>query len=198
MSVRTSPTGRLVLAALAATMALVACGGDGSESRSPTPVGTPENPAVAKSSPGGGEPTQERPPARGRTDSPSYDDIVKSQRRKPRERFTPCNLVTKTQAQAILGAAVLQPQEAPQGPTCIYRTRTASKFVTVAVQSAQMADLKRHLRGVQRVQVGSRVAYCGKAGQPVLHVPLGGSRVLSISAACETARRFASTALARL
>lgn len=185
-----------VLFAVPAPVLLAACGSDAQSSG--RPVGTPENPAVGQRLPGGGEPTEASAPRRGTAQTPSYDGVVKSQKRRPRERFTPCNLVTKTQARAILGAAVHEPSEAPQGPTCIYRTGTGSNFVTLALQSADMADLKRHLRGVKRVEVSSRVAYCGKVGQPVLYVPLSGGRVLSIFASCKTAQQFASIALSRL
>ena len=182
-----------VLVAAAPAVLLAACGGESRSSE--RPVGTPENPAVAQPFPGGGEPAA-RPRSRRETSpTPSFDRVVESQKRRPRKRFSPCNLVTSKQAREILGAAVLQPREAPQGPTCIYRTRSGERFVTLAVQSAAIADLRRHLRRAQRFEVGSRRAYCGTLGQPVLHVALGGGRVLTVAAPCDTARRFAATAL---
>lgn len=184
----------LLMAATAVSVA--ACGGDPEPSGGP--AGSPENPAIAQPAPGGGEPTERSRPRPETGRDPGYDAIVTRQRRRPRERFTPCNLVTRSQARAILGAAVLQPREAPQGPTCIYRTRASTQFVTLAVQPGEIRQLTRHLRRMQRFEIASRRAYCGTLGQPVLYVALGGRRVLSVSAPCDTARRFASTALSRL
>ena len=186
-----------LICVVAAPVTVAACGNE--ERRpSPGPVGSPQNPVAARAAPGATEPSGRAARESGAAAHPSYDRIVGSQERRPRERLSPCNLVTKTQAQAILGASILPPREALQGPTCIYETRRPAKFVTMAVQSADIAALKPQLRRVQPVTIAAKRGYCGRLGQPVLYVPLGGSRVLTIAAECGTAQRFAKTALPRL
>jgi len=106
--------------------------------------------------------------------------------------------VTKAQAGAILGAAMREPFEAPQGPTCIYRTRSGKGFVSVAVQATDIRKLAPRLRLRQRVAVSSRVGYCGTYGQPMLYLPLSRGRVLSVSGHCAVAKRFALKAVRRL
>ena len=70
-----------------------------------------------------GEPSQAQAPAA--TVRPGYKTLVERQTAKPQERFTPCNLVTRSEAQRILRKPVQAPYEAPQGPTCLYRPRAA-------------------------------------------------------------------------
>jgi hypothetical protein len=48
------------------------------------------------------------------------------------------------------------------------------------------------------VSVADRQAYCGVHGAPMLYLPLAQGRVLSVSAQCDVAKRFASTAVPRL
>src|SRR4051812_47711932 len=131
-------------------------------------------------------------------DQPGYQKLVERQGHKPRSRFTPCNLVTKAQAGAIVGAPLQDPLEAPQGPTCIYRSQDGKSFVTLAVQSLQFSKLKRQMHKRQKVDVSNRTAFCGMLGQPMLYVSLSGSRVLSVAAPCKVARQFAATAVRRL
>ena len=89
--------------------------------------------------------------------------------------------------------------EAPQGPTCIYRSKAAKRFVTVAVQSADFAkQIEPRLHQASSFSVGSRTAYCGQHGQQMLYVPLSGDRVLAIAAPCPMAKRFAAQALRQL
>ena len=89
-------------------------------------------------------------------------------------------------------ASQVPPIEAPQGPTCIYRTNTKAntRFVTVAVQSLNLATVKRAIQGdapdhrplmrfrCVRRTVGSPTAYiCGgvlrRAGSMGLMRPMG-------------------------
>jgi hypothetical protein len=189
----------LCLTALATIgAALTACGGS-----SPTPPapGSPEKPLVAEQTRlGGVDATGRSNEAAGSVSQakPGYDALVKKQPRHPRSRFTPCNLVTVAQARAIIGAPMLDPVEAPQGPTCIYRTRNGKSFVSVAVQANDFNKLKPRLRLRQRVAVANRTAYCGTYGQPMLYVPLSGGRVLSIAAHCAIAKQFAIRAVRQL
>jgi hypothetical protein len=135
---------------------------------------------------------------RGSGKGPGYKDLVDSQQRKPQSRFTPCNLVTKAQARAIVGAPVRDPLEAPQGPTCIYRTAKGKGFITVAVQSVSFKKLRPRLHQPRRIKVSTRTAYCGQYGQAMLYVPLSRGRVLSVAGPCPVARQFAAAAVQRV
>ena len=126
---------------------------------------------------------------------PGYDALVERQSSKPRSRFTPCNLVTRAQARAILGAPVLAPVEASQGPTCIYRTREGGGFVCVTVQRTPFERIEPRLRQRRRIDVAGRAAYCGTYGQPMLYVPLARGRLLTIAGRCDVARGFAAKAV---
>jgi hypothetical protein len=110
----------------------------------------------------------------------------------------PCSLVTKTQAAAIVGGSILEPLEAPQGPTCIYQTKSGKPYVTLAVQTVDFAKLRKQIRDERAVAIASRTAYCGTYGKPMLFLPVSGGRVLSITAPCSMAQRFAAKAAAHL
>jgi hypothetical protein len=191
----------LALAAALATAATAvsACGGGSSPPPAP---GSPEKPLVAKQpTPGGGTAggrSNEAAAPRANAKTPGYDALLESQSRHPRSRFTPCNLVTEKQAQAILGAPMQDPVEAAQGPTCIYRSKNGRSFVTLAVQSLDFKTVKPRLRLPHRVTVGGRTAYCGTYGQPMLYVPLSGGRVLSVAGRCAIATQFARRAVRQL
>lgn len=189
----------LTLAALATVAAaLSACGAGHS---TPAAPGSPQKPLVAEQTRLGGAAASGRSnegAASAAQAKPGYDALLKKQPRHPRTRFTPCNLVTAAQATAIVGAPIREPVEAPQGPTCIYRTRNGKSFVSVAVQMSDFKKLKPHLRLRQRVAVSDRTAYCGTYGQPMLYVPLSGGRVLSVAAHCSIAKQFAIRAVRQL
>jgi hypothetical protein len=110
----------------------------------------------------------------------------------------PCALVSKAQAQAIVGAPIATPQEAPMGPTCIYQRRGGGDLITVAVESLEFAKIRSKLRGRMRATLGGRTAYCGNYGHPTTFVPLTKSKVLNVSAPCAVGTRFAEQALRRL
>jgi hypothetical protein len=129
---------------------------------------------------------------------PGYQGVVAGGSRKPTSRLTPCSLVTKSQAEAIIGTTILVPLEATQGPTCIYRTKSGKSFVTVAVQRENFKKIRPQIRQPERFSIASRTAYCGTFGQPMLYMPLSGGRVLSIAAPCDTAREFAIRAISQL
>jgi hypothetical protein len=194
----------LALAALvAAAVGVTACGGGSSKPAAP---GSPQNPLVGKQpTPGGGTGggtaggrSNEAAASGSKATGPGYDKLLDAQSRHPLSRFTPCNLVTEKQAQAILGAPLQDPVEAAQGPTCIYRSKNGQSFVTLAVQSLDFDKLKPRLRLTRRVTVGDRAAYCGTYGQPMLYVPLAGGRVLSVAGRCEIAKAFATRAVRQL
>jgi hypothetical protein len=201
------------------TATLSACGSGDSPSGNAAP-GTPENPLVAQAqsetsstSPGRvneakatgkkkSEPDGTQQPGavtgNGEPQAPGYQKLLERQTKHPTSRFTPCNLVTEGQARDILGAPIQQPLEAPQGPTCIYRTQTGKTFISVAVQSVDFPALKRQIRKRETVAISDRTGYCGRYGQPMLYVPLSRGRVLSIAAPCTVAKQFALKAVERL
>jgi hypothetical protein len=123
---------------------------------------------------------------------------VADQRRRPASRFTPCNLVTRSEARAIVGAPLLVPVEAPQGPTCIYRDKADNYFITIGVERSSLESIRTRLRHRRRLKIAGRTAYCGTYGHETLYVVLSRGRVLSISAPCDTAKRLALKAVPRL
>lgn len=180
-----------LIALLLVSAPLAACGGS---SKPSPPPGSPQNPLVAQTEKT--NPASEAAPAAGA--KPGYQGLVERQASKPRSRFTPCNLVTKAQAQAIVGLPLRDPLEAPRGPTCIYRSRDGKRLITLAVQPLDFAQLKRRVRGRQAVSVANRSAFCGTLGAPVLYVELPKRRVLSVAARCEVGKQFATAAVRRL
>ena len=189
---------RAALVALAAAATLTACGDDGSPSAAP---GSPENPLAPQPSavsPADGRSNEASGAAAAEQRQPGFQQLVEDQARKPEARFTPCNLVTGPQARAIVGGPIEQPFEAPQGPTCIYRSRDGDSFVALAVQSLDFDTLKPQLQQPRRVDVSDRTGYCGHLGQDMLLVPLPRTGVLSVAAPCPVAKEFAAQAVKRL
>jgi hypothetical protein len=178
------------LALVAVAGLLAACGGGSDKKATP---GSPQNPLVGRNTP---EAKAQSSEAGG--GGPGYQKLLERQTSKPASNFTPCNLVSKRQAQSIMGAQIQDPLEAPQGPTCIYRTRDGKNFITLAVQPVKFATLKRRLADRRAIAVSDRTAYCGRYGQSMLYMPLSGGRVLSVAARCKVAKKFAVTALGQL
>lgn len=170
--------------ALAAAL-LTGCGG----SSSTTPSGTPDNPVPARQQAGSEAPA---------TAAPDYNKLLERQKRKPGTRFTPCNLVTKDQARAIIGAPISEPVEAPLGPTCIYRSQDGKAFVTIAMPSARYSRLRSQSRTKRSVTVLDRQGFCGGNGTPTLYLPVARRRVLTVAAPCPMAQRFAAMAVRHL
>jgi hypothetical protein len=185
--------GSLTLALALTAASLAACGGD--DERVSAAPGTPANPLAAVADPTeAGRTTEPGSPAA----QPGYQDLLASQTSAPQQRFTPCNLVTAKHARSIVGAPIDQPFEAPQGPTCIYRTQDGSSLITLAVQRADFRQIKPAIRGRRTLAVAGRDAFCGLHGQAMLYVPLSRGRILSIAAPCDVARDFAHEALRNL
>jgi hypothetical protein len=181
---------------LTAVTALAACSDE--DSTKEAPPGSRENPLVAEPVRGTeGAPAPEAA-QEGAAAEPGFEQLVEDQSADPRERFSPCNLVSRAQAQAVIGKPIDEPIEAPQGPTCIYSAEGAKSFVTVAVQPMPIELIKKQLRDRRQVDVSQRTAYCGTHGQEVLYLPLGRGRVLSITAPCKVAEKLATAALPRL
>jgi hypothetical protein len=111
--------------------------------------------------------------------------------------FSPCRLVTRAEARAIVGKP-LRLSVAPQGPTCVYSPRGSKADITLAVERANLAAIRRQSRNLAHVRIHARRGYCVKYGGVKMFVGLGGGRVLSVAAPCQTAARFAATALPRV
>ena len=189
MQTRT-PARWLCVLAIAAAPAVVACGGE-EGSKAGAPKGSPQNPVVAQ------HPEENVRNESAPSSKPGYQKLVERQSRRPQRHFTPCNLVTKSQARAIVGTPMEQ-TEASQGPTCIYRSRDGKSFVTLAVQDVGFATIRRQMRQRRQVEIADRPAICGNYGQPMLYVPLSRGRVLSVAGRCDVATRFAAKALPQL
>lgn len=184
---------RLICLALVAgaVCSFAACGDDDA------PAGSPDNP-VAATHPEEAAPDRNEGATGAKRQEPGFKTLVDRQDSRPASRFSPCNLVTKGEAAAILETEIDAPFEAPQGPTCIYKGSKGSPFVTVAVQQLDIDKVERQLRKPRQVEVAGRTAYCGSYGRETLYVPLDGGRVLSISSSCDRAQELAELAIPRL
>jgi hypothetical protein len=136
-------------------------------------------------------------PVRARQPADSVDDEVNASGAKT---LDPCTLVTRDEAQAIVGKSVGTPVDAPQGPTCVYDVLGAKAPVTLAVQALHFSTVKPQAQLQDRItlSIAGHSAYCGVAGTPTLIVPLSAGRFLSVAAPCPIAASFATKALGRL
>lgn len=182
---------------VAAAAAVTACGGDDGSARTEAPLGSPRNPIVAQLPADRSDPDRgrQRPPTNGK---PGFRELVDRQSERPATRRSPCELVTKAQAQSILGTRILDPFEAPQGPTCIYRDRTGKIFVSLSVEKRDIDALRKEVKRSVRIEVGGRTGYCASYGRPMLFRELPRGRVLTVSGQCGVAKRFASRAVSQL
>jgi hypothetical protein len=113
--------------------------------------------------------------------------------------FNPCTLVSLSQAQAITRGAIVTRQEAPLGPTCLYRLRRSKSMITVAIESVSLAQVSgRTSTRRAPVEVGGHRGYCARLGAQMLLVPLRGRQLLTVTAPCVLAQRFAAEALKHL
>jgi hypothetical protein len=186
-----------LLALAAAVAAFSACGGDGANG-APGTAGNPLKGELQGDSAVPGARSNEGTSSGAKAEQPGYQALVANQDKDPRSRFTPCNLVSKAQARAILGTPILEPSEGAQGPTCIYRSEDGKAFVTLSVQPVKVTQIRRKLQQSRTVAVGDKTAYCGQYGQAMLYVPLARSRALAVGAPCDVAQRFAEQAVREL
>ena len=178
-----------VLATAAIAAMLAGCGDDPPAS----PPGSPANPLKAQKA------ESREPGSAQAATKPGYQKLIQRQSSKPGTSFSPCSLVTRAQARAIIGAPVQLPFQAPQGPTCLYRAAKGKGLVTVAVQDVEFRKLAGRVQQATKVKLAGRTGTCGQSGQPTLYLPLSGGRVLTVgSAPCDVAKRFASQAVKHL
>lgn len=163
----------LLLAALAAVAMLVALGGCGG-SGSATAAGVTNEIATA-SFPSGHD-----------TDEVSVTGA------KP---VKPCALVTKTEAEGILGKGV-KVSERLQGPTCVYSG--SGRQVALVVEMGSLKKLREGAKTSTPVAVGSHSGYCLRYESTSVVVGAGAGRVLQVTGPCAAGVRFAEAALKRL
>ena len=140
-------------------------------------------------------------PGKPAAKAPAEQSQPRSERKQkalPPSARRPCSLVTQSEAERIVGAPLVVPIEAPQGPTCIYQTRSQKLQVTLTVQHVRLGEVLPALRGSHRRAVAGHDAYCGRYGRSLIYVPLDRGRVLTVTAACTRASAFAERALSRL
>jgi hypothetical protein len=110
----------------------------------------------------------------------------------------PCGLVSAADAQGLLGGTI-DATEAPQGPTCIYRNRSGSDFLTLAVHALNVEQLEPQLKDMDEINVAGQSGYCGKSDPANLFILLKDGRLLSIGGeSCDVERGFAAKALPQL
>lgn len=180
------------LAGLACAAAWLAAGCGEPAQPAKGPPGSPDNPLVSAAVPDGQDPDA---PAAGQ---PGFAELVDRQSARPGHRRSPCALVTRREAERALGAELADPFEAPQGPTCIYRSASGDVFVTVGFQRTALRSLRGRMGHARRVRAAGRRGYCGMLGGPALALAAGPDRVLVISAHCRPARRLATRAVPRM
>jgi hypothetical protein len=110
----------------------------------------------------------------------------------------PCRLVSVAEVKSISGQTITSSLEAPLGPTCVYKVSNSKADITVAVESANVSQITRHMTKRQQLTVQGHSAYCGQLGSQMLFVPLSGGRFLHVTAPCSVAQRLAAVALSRL
>ncbi len=188
-------------ALVAAALALTACGGGddpvatGGGETSDHALGGPKNP-IAASTPDAQALEKAREKGHFNESEPPREDG------QPAVAETagpgPCELVPTATVRTILGGPVAKPTEAPQGPTCIYRTRSGKGFLTVSLATIGADRTRAQIKGIPAVSVSGRKGYCRRPDRMALHVPLSDGRMLTVGAPCSTARAFAVKALARI
>ena len=112
--------------------------------------------------------------------------------------LNPCKLVSRSEAQSIVGHSIAASIEAPLGPTCIYQMSGSKSQITLQVERLSYGQATHQLSKRTRVNVGDRKALCGSLGTQMLFVPLAGGQVLHVTAPCAVAQQFAALALRRL
>jgi hypothetical protein len=189
-----------LVAVVAGALLLGACGGSTSSTTSSVanqPVQTARKVTPVPKPLGAGADivsASHKATVKARKPAGSIDDEVNAS---GAQTIDPCTLVTRAQAQAILGKPISQPVSAPQGPTCIYKASGTARVITLAVESLKFSTVapQSQLRDRLSVTVSGHKAYCGVASGPTMILPLSAGRFLQITAPCPIAATFAAKAL---
>jgi Protein of unknown function (DUF3558) len=176
--------------AIAALTFLVACGGTSNDGGATTPPVTgDETPSLAVSPTPGNASSPRRPPdpeSSGANGQSMPLDV------------NPCTLLTRAEAQEIVGAAVSKPELGSQGPTCIYQVRRIDDSITIALQRGSLPTVTESGHDVIRTDVAGRKAVCVDSGGLKLLVAVSSGSVLTVGAPCPIATQLAAKALRRL
>jgi hypothetical protein len=89
-------------------------------------------------------------------------------------------------------------EDAPLGPTCIFKPKRGKTEVTLAVEVIRLSSELHVMKHVSKLSISGHAAYCGTLGGTLLLVALTHADVLVVSAPCTEARAFATTALRRI
>jgi hypothetical protein len=114
------------------------------------------------------------------------------------QAINPCTLITRPEARALSGGAIVGSFEAPLGPTCVFRLAHSKAELTLNIQTSTFAGLTRQLRARRRLTIRGHQAYCGRLGAQLLIVRLPADRLLQVTAPCVMAQKLAAVALRRL
>lgn len=106
-----------------------------------------------------------------------------------------CELVTKPEAEAILGAGVAV-AEKPLGPTCLYSG--SGRQVTLVVEKTPLQALRHGARSATKVTADGRQGYCLRYETTAVAFAVGEGRILHITGPCPAGVRFAAKALPRI
>ncbi|HEY2479045.1 MAG TPA: hypothetical protein VGI17_09975 [Solirubrobacterales bacterium] len=107
----------------------------------------------------------------------------------------PCALVTKAEANGILGGNV-KISEHPQGPTCVFSG--SGREVTLVVMEVPLKPLIAAARQAQRITIAGHRAWCLRYESTSVVVAAGKGRVLQVTGPCPAGARFAGAALPRI
>jgi hypothetical protein len=107
----------------------------------------------------------------------------------------PCALVTKGEAEGILGKGVRVSEEL-QGPTCVYSG--SGRQVALVVEMGSVKQLREGARSSSPVAIGGHSGYCLRYETTSVVVAAGSGRVLQVTGPCAAGVRFAAAALKRL
>ena len=131
-------------------------------------------------------------------DNPKQQASQADSGKEPVTQSNPCALVSKTDAETLIGEPIAVPRVAPLGPTCIYQPMHGKNSITLSVESVNFSQIKPHMRKVTRFSVRGHVGYCGNYGRTMTFVPLPNGKVLNVTAPCSVGAPLAARAVARL
>jgi hypothetical protein len=114
-------------------------------------------------------------------------------------QLDPCTVLTLSEVQTMIGGTITSPVEAPQGPTCIYKSTGAKAWITLSVERrTDYAKVAGWMKHGQKLTVGTHSGDCGQLGNDNLFLPLGNGRVVHVTAPCAIAKEIAATVVSRL
>jgi hypothetical protein len=107
----------------------------------------------------------------------------------------PCSLVTRAQANNILGGNV-KISEHLQGPTCVFTG--SGREVSLVVMEVPLKPIIEGARSSRPVKVGGKQAWCVRYEKFSVVTGVGRGRVLQVTGSCAAGVRFAAAALPRI